>query len=139
MHSRLTEFLENNNIIYHLQFGFKKNYFTTHALIHLTNLASESLDKWKFVCGIFVDLQKALTLLIMKFYLVNLTIMVYEVLLINRLKLIHVTEKSMCPLIALNHRDNYDLKNLSNRLNVNKIMLNVTNTELVIFKAKRLA
>ena len=59
MHSRLTEFLENNNIIYHLQFGFKKNYFTTHALIHLTNLASESLDKWKFVCGIFVDLQKA--------------------------------------------------------------------------------
>ena len=64
--------------------------------------------------------------------------MVYEVLLINRLKLIYATEKSMCPLMILNHRDNYDLKNLSNRLNANKIMLNVTNTELVIFKAKRL-
>ena len=64
--------------------------------------------------------------------------MVYEVLLTNRLKLIYVTEKSMRPLIVLNHRDNYDLKNFSNRLNANKIMLNVTNTELVIFKAKRL-
>ena len=42
MHNRLTDFLEKNNI-YPLQFGFRKNYYTTHALIHLTNLISDLL------------------------------------------------------------------------------------------------
>ena len=37
-----------------------KNYSTAHALIHLTNLISESPDNGKFMCGIFVDLQKEL-------------------------------------------------------------------------------
>ena len=37
----------------------------------------------------------------------------------------------------LNKLINYDLKNLSNWLNANKITLNVTKTELVIFKPKR--
>ena len=59
MHNRLTDFLAKYNIIYPLQFGFRKNYSTTHALFHLTNLISESLDNGKFVCGIFVDLHKA--------------------------------------------------------------------------------
>ena len=36
----------------------------------------------------------------------------------------------------LNKLINYDLKNLSDWLNANKIMLNVTKTELVIFKPK---
>ena len=36
----------------------------------------------------------------------------------------------------LNKLINYDLKNLSNWLNANRIMLNVTKTELVIFKPK---
>ena len=49
-----------HKFIYPLQFGFRKNYSATHALIHLANLISESLDKEKFVCRIFVDLQKAL-------------------------------------------------------------------------------
>ena len=53
MHNRLTDFLEKNNIIYLFQFGFRKNYSTTFALIHLSNLISESLDYEKFVCGIF--------------------------------------------------------------------------------------
>ena len=59
MHNKLTNFQQKNNIIYHLQFGFRNNYSTTHALIHLTNLISDSLDNGKFVGGIFVDLQKA--------------------------------------------------------------------------------
>ena len=42
------------------------------------------------------------TLLIMKFYLVDLTIIVYEVLLINALKLTYAIENSMCPLMVLN-------------------------------------
>ena len=38
-----------NNLIYPLQFGFRKIYSTVHALIHLTNLISESLDNGKFL------------------------------------------------------------------------------------------
>ena len=60
MHNRLTDFPERNNVIYSLQIGYRKNYSTTHALIDLTNLISESLDNGNFVCGIFVDLQKAI-------------------------------------------------------------------------------
>ena len=37
----------------------------------------------------------------------------------------------------LNKLINHDLKNFSNWLNANKIMLNVTKTELVIFKPER--
>ena len=37
-------------VIYPLQFVFWKNYSTTHALIHLTNVISESLDKEEFMC-----------------------------------------------------------------------------------------
>ena len=37
----------------------------------------------------------------------------------------------------LNKLRNYNLKNFSNWLNANKITLNVTKTELVIFKPKR--
>ena len=33
MYNRVTDFLEKNNIIYPLQFGFSKNYSTTHTLI----------------------------------------------------------------------------------------------------------
>ena len=54
----LANFPEKNNI-YPRQFGFRNNYSTTHASIHSTNLISESLDNGKFVCGIFVNLQKA--------------------------------------------------------------------------------
>ena len=50
MHNRLTDLLEKNNMIYPPQFGFRKNYSSTHALIHLTNVISE--------CSEF-DLQRA--------------------------------------------------------------------------------
>ena len=33
MYNRVTDFLEKNNIIYPLQFGFRKNYSTTHTII----------------------------------------------------------------------------------------------------------
>ena len=36
MHKRLREFLEINNVIHSLQFGFRRNHSTAHALISLT-------------------------------------------------------------------------------------------------------
>ena len=44
MHKRLSNFLENNKLIYLLQFGFRQNYSTSYALIHLTETIKESLD-----------------------------------------------------------------------------------------------
>ena len=59
MCNRLADFLEKNNIIYSLHIGFRKNYSTTHALIHLTNLISKYLDSENFVHEIILYLQNA--------------------------------------------------------------------------------
>ena len=57
MHNRLTDFLEKN-IIYYLQFSFRKKLFYKTCFNSFDQLISESPDNGKFVCGIFVDLQK---------------------------------------------------------------------------------
>ena len=59
MHRRLSNFLDKNKLIYSLQFGFRQNYSTSYALIHLTETIKQSIDQGLFSCGIFVDLQKA--------------------------------------------------------------------------------
>ena len=59
MYTRIFKFFNNNNLFYHLQFGFRQNYSTAHALISLTETIRKYLDEEKFACGIFVDLQKA--------------------------------------------------------------------------------
>ena len=59
MHKRLYSFLSKNKIIYNLQFGFRKNHSTTHALIYLTENIRKALDENSYCSGVFVDLQKA--------------------------------------------------------------------------------
>ena len=49
MHKRLYTFLNNNNIIYNLQFGFRQNYSTSHVLIKTTENARKTLDKGNIV------------------------------------------------------------------------------------------
>ena len=58
MYKRLYTFLDINNLICSLQFGFRPKYSTNHALINLTESIRQSLDEGTFGCGIFVDLQK---------------------------------------------------------------------------------
>ena len=59
MHNRLYKFLEKFELLYLLQFGFRENHSTTHALLSLTESIKHSIDNWKSGCGIFLDLQKA--------------------------------------------------------------------------------
>ena len=59
MCKRLSNFLDINNLIYSLQFGFRPKYSTTHTLINLSESIRQSLDEGSFGCGTFVDLQKA--------------------------------------------------------------------------------
>ena len=59
MYKRLSNFLDINNLLYSLQFGFWPKYSTNHALINLTESIRQSLDEGSLACIIFVDLQKA--------------------------------------------------------------------------------
>ena len=53
------KFLDVNNCIYNLQFGFREKHSINHALFSITEKIREALDNNSFACGIFIDLQKA--------------------------------------------------------------------------------
>ena len=59
MHHRLYSYLEELDILYPLQFGFREKCWTTHALISITESIRQSIDNSEFGCGIFIDLKKA--------------------------------------------------------------------------------
>ena len=59
MYKRLYTFLDYNNVIYDLQFGFRQQYSTSHALINITENIRKALDNVNIGCGVFADLQKA--------------------------------------------------------------------------------
>ena len=59
MYNRLENFLNENNLIYDLQYGFRKKFSTNHALISIVEQIRVNLDKKKYTCGVFVDLEKA--------------------------------------------------------------------------------
>ena len=59
MYKRLYTFLDYNNIIYDLQFGFRQQYSRSRASINITENIRKALDYGNIGCGIFVDLQKA--------------------------------------------------------------------------------
>ena len=52
---KILEKLSDNNIIYPLQFSFRHEYFTFHALISLTEDIRKNLDKRNIGWGISVD------------------------------------------------------------------------------------
>ena len=58
-YNKLEQFLNDNDIIYKLQFGFRKKYSTNHALLSITDKIRRFLDNKTFACGVFVDLEKA--------------------------------------------------------------------------------
>ena len=56
MYNRFYTFLNNNKIIYNLQFGFRQQYSTSHALINITENIRKALDDGNIGCGVFMDL-----------------------------------------------------------------------------------
>jgi Reverse transcriptase (RNA-dependent DNA polymerase) len=57
--TRLTSFLESNNLISKSQFGFRKHHSTIHPIIHLLNEVTKASNQKKFSLAIFCDLRKA--------------------------------------------------------------------------------
>ena len=58
MFKRLDTFLNNNDIIYDLNFGFRQQNFTSNALIDLTENIRKALNNGSIGCGISADLQR---------------------------------------------------------------------------------
>ena len=59
IHARLSVFLSTNNFLYEKQFGFRNQHSTNHALTEITEKMKQGCDSGKFVCGVFLDFQKA--------------------------------------------------------------------------------
>ena len=59
IHRRLNSFLEQNNIFYPSQFGFRDRHSTSHALIEITDKIMKACDQGLFACGVYLDLKKA--------------------------------------------------------------------------------
>ena len=59
MHNKLYSFLDNNNCLYNLQFGFRHHHSTNHTLVKICDKIQKAIDRGTFACGVFIDLQKA--------------------------------------------------------------------------------
>ena len=46
-------------ILFKRQFGFRNNHSTNYALIKLVGLIKKYLENNYYICGVFIDLQKA--------------------------------------------------------------------------------
>ena len=59
MYKRLSSFIDINQLLYKLQFGFRKKHSTNTALIILMDKITSELEKGNFVLGVFLDYSKA--------------------------------------------------------------------------------
>ena len=59
IYKRLYAFLEQNECLYTNQFGFRNLHSTNHELINITEKIRNGLHNNEYVCGVFLDFQKA--------------------------------------------------------------------------------
>ena len=58
-HSRLTSFLNDKQLLYKGQYGFRKKYSTSMAIFELVEQITTTLDKSMSTVVVFIDLKKA--------------------------------------------------------------------------------
>ena len=59
IYTRIYAYLVKNDLIYAKQFGFRGNHSVNHAIISITEYIRSLIDNGEYVCGVFVDLEKA--------------------------------------------------------------------------------
>ena len=59
IYTRMYAYLVKYNLIYSKQFGFRSQHSCNHAIISITEHIRKLLDNGHYVCGVFVDLEKA--------------------------------------------------------------------------------
>ena len=57
--NRLSNYLENNNLLSKFQYGFRKEHSTLHPMIHFMNKITNALENKMHTIAIFCDLRKA--------------------------------------------------------------------------------
>ena len=55
----MLEFINENNILYEKQFGFRQGHATSHAIMTLVEKVTKALDTEKIVVGVYLDIRKA--------------------------------------------------------------------------------
>ena len=58
MYNRVYNYLNDNNLLFHKQFGFRKGHSTDDALISLINSIYDSFNQNKYTLVVFIDLSK---------------------------------------------------------------------------------
>ena len=58
LYRRLIKFIDKNDILYDLQYGFRNKHSTQHAILDIVNTIHSNIDNRKYSCGIFIDLKK---------------------------------------------------------------------------------
>ncbi|XP_057310296.1 uncharacterized protein LOC130648273 [Hydractinia symbiolongicarpus] len=157
IYKRVYGFLEANNVLYKQQFGFRKNYSTCQSLMNISQKIMDALDKGNYACGVsyligcqqFVSLNGArsannltrhgvpqgsvLGPLLFLIYINDLNCAInYSMVhhFADDTNLLHFSDS----LKQLAKQMNLDLKLLCHWLNANKISLNASKTEYIIFK-----
>ena len=59
MYNCLINFIEEHNILYIFQFGFRKSHSTSHAIISMVEKINNALDSGNILIGVFLDFKKA--------------------------------------------------------------------------------
>ena len=59
MYNRVYNYLNDNNLLFRKQFGFRKGHSTDHAFIKLIDSIYDSFNPSKYTLGVFIDLSKA--------------------------------------------------------------------------------
>ena len=57
--NRIKDFLDQNDVFYDHQYGFRKCHSTNHAIITLVEKVAKALDSGKIVVGVYLDIRKA--------------------------------------------------------------------------------
>ena len=81
--------------MYEYQFGFRKHYSTSHALITLVERVTKVLDTGKYIVGVFLDLKKAFNTVNHSILLENLKNMELEATYSNGSKVIYYVENNL--------------------------------------------
>ena len=93
--------MDENNILFENQFGFRKQISTVHALIQINEQIRSAIENGKYGCGIFIDLRKAFDTVNHVNLLGKWNIMEFEEWLFNGLSLTLQTESNMFTLMGM--------------------------------------
>ena len=67
VYKRLVSFFNGLSFFHKNQFGFRKNFSTSHATTLLVEIITTAFEKMQSMIGVFLDCSKLLTLLIIKY------------------------------------------------------------------------